>query len=188
MITCPNCKQTLPDFVVKCQFCGADTKSVPRFGGQTVHADGFEEPDLKTGSGLSGLWVRRIYYGLGIFWLVMGLLSMVLVIISATSSTGKQEATGFDVWTFVGLMLGFIQVLISIGYLARVRSVMKVVNFFAALGVLANILKLIGGLMSIMIFGPIGLVFIVGYIFNIIVNGGVMWIIGESDRPDAFPL
>ncbi|MBS1708793.1 MAG: hypothetical protein JSS65_08755 [Armatimonadetes bacterium] len=184
MISCPKCKQTLPDFVTTCQFCGAQIQGVKQIQAVHVDSDGFEHPDTTTGSGLSGEWVRRIYYGLGIFWLLTGLWSILDITVVGPASKGTTFQGGV---AYIFLFILVIRLGLAIGYLMRASIAKKVINVFAALGLLGALLSLVGSLMSIMLVGPFGILFVLLSLLDVIVNGGIMWIIGESERPDAFP-
>lgn len=185
MITCPNCRQTLPDFVNQCQFCGADTRAVQRPAFQPVDDDGFDQPDLRTGSGLSGEWVRRIYYGLGTMWIVTGVWGLLDITLIGPAASKKP----FEMSLLTGLIIGItcIRLVLAVGYMMRANIAKQIINVFAAIGLLFALLGLVGSLMTIMLVGPLGVVFVILQLIDVIVNGGIMWIIGESERPDVFP-
>ncbi len=148
--------------------------------------DGFELPDLTTGSGLSGEWVRRIYYGLGYFWLGTGVIMLAMLLIGRAMAD-KSGSGSLDPGTLIIGLLLFIRILVAIGYLKRIQSVMNLVNVLAFLGLVGSLFGLVMNILSIMVLGLFAVIGVVLSLVDVAVNGGIMWIIGESDRPDAFP-
>lgn len=64
MITCPSCKNTLPDWTTTCQFCNTDVRAVARpKGTDDVPRYGGKLPDKV-------IW--RIYYAVCGFWVLCG--------------------------------------------------------------------------------------------------------------------
>ncbi|MBS1724987.1 MAG: hypothetical protein JSS66_18765 [Armatimonadetes bacterium] len=159
MITCPNCKNSLPDWATSCQFCNADVRGIPRpKGSDDVPRHGGKLPD-KT------LWT--IYYVLCAFWIVNGGANLILAL------TSKQP-------NYISLAFGVFQLLVGLGLVLKLEIVRGIVNVLSFLSILQGLLGLIGSLMSILAFGALGLIFVLVNIITIVIAGATVWIIGET--------
>jgi hypothetical protein len=134
---------------------------------------------LKTGSGVSRETAWALYYVLCSVWLVSGIWSIVETLAIAPTQKGYE---GIGMFGVVGLVFSGAQVLVSIGLLAKVEIARGIVNVIAFLNLLSAAFGLLGGLVVTLVLGPLGVLIIVMNVIEIAVNGGIIWVIGETDR------
>lgn len=170
MFPCPSCRKTLPPSAATCQFCGANVGKVPRQ----------RDPSDITGHGVKKEYVWTMYFLLSAFWLAGAAWTILDVLVITPNQMGaKFEGHGVIEYAIAGF--GGIRAIIALGLLFKVELVRAVVNFFAFLGLAIAFFELIGSLLNIAIFGPIGLVFVILAILDMAINAGIMWVIGETD-------
>lgn len=169
MIQCPQCKNTLPDWVNVCQFCQTDVSQVARSGvADDVGRHGGKLPD-KT------IW--GLYYAISAMWLINGA-TTIIDALRPKKFLGETVPPG--AWEYAMAAIGGVTIIIGIGLLCKLEIVRGVVNVLSGLNLLFGILGLIGSLMSIMVVGAFGLLFVFADLLRIIVAGATIWIIGET--------
>lgn len=170
MFPCPSCGKTLPPSALTCQFCGANVGKVPRQ----------RDPSDVTGHGVKKEYIWTAYYLLAAFWLVGAIWSILDVLVVTPAQMGAKYE-GHNAFTYAIAGFAGIRAIVALGLIFKVELVRAVVNFFAFLGLAGAFLRLIGSLLSIALFGPIGLLFVVLAIIDMAINAGIMWVIGETD-------
>lgn len=171
MITCPNCKNTLPDWATACQFCHTDVRSIPRS----------KQPDdvQRYGHRLSTGTLNAIYYALATLWIVTGAFAA-WEAVQPVKFMGETIQPGAFEYVIAGF--GGIRALIGIGLAVKLEVARGIVNFVSALSLLFGLLGLVGSLMGTFLFGPLAILGVVENIVSIIVAGGTIWIIGETSN------
>lgn len=177
LIACPKCGQTIPSSVDRCQFCGetipANLKLRPD---ESVYHD---EDALQIGSGLPDEKVWKIYNGL--CWFLVGLAAWNVLghfvlrpLLERESAFGANEV----------VLIVFVLVQAAFGYalLQRVEWVRNVATFVMLAGTVVALLKLIGYLLSITMFGLLGVLFVILGLVELAIWGGMFWAIGETER------
>lgn len=163
MIQCPQCRNTLPDTFVKCQFCGADVTKVPRPVQPKAKKVGYEIPK----------WVWLAYFGVAGYWLIGGIMDIVRGLQSL------EKAGGF---AYFGIVFGAITALVAIGLMARVELVRGIVNILCFLRILNGALTLWGALMGSIFIGPLALLFAIFGAIDVASGLFMIYLIGETDR------
>src|SRR5579884_2507264 len=97
MFPCPNCRATLPEGTVRCQFCGA-TLAAPPPG---------RRPAAPTSSGLtaSPAWVWPAYYAIAGWWILNGLFDVLAPLLSSHGGTLGM----------IGMLIGAVTALVGLG-------------------------------------------------------------------------
>ena len=171
MIQCPNCKNSLPDWVQNCQFCGASTANVVR----QVSSN----PQLRTGTVLGGpsKWVWIAYFAIAIWFLVGGTIDGIRVVMAGVGSKSPEAVT------FIAVLCIFpaTRIFTGVGLLVRWEFVRKVVNFVCGIGILFDLLGIIGALLTIPITGGFGVLLLCYSIFDLSTDAGMIYLIGETD-------
>lgn len=166
MIQCPNCKNTLPDWAQKCQFCQTDVSKLPRAAGASKVS--------ASGGSLSSTpkWIWPLYYALSIWWIIGGAISVAQAFVGNKGEMGVED--GF------GIAFGAIRILVGLGLAFQVEIIRGFVNVISFISLIFSVLGLLSSLASILVFGPLGLLFVVSSILDILVAGTTIWIIGET--------
>ncbi|MHB8636303.1 MAG: hypothetical protein ACYC96_07515 [Fimbriimonadaceae bacterium] len=163
MITCPNCKASLPDWAKNCQFCQADTSQVIRPTQTKPNAQAFTTP----------AWTLAAYYA------VSGLITIQSVVEIVSTIVGSKHGVGpFEVIILVWYGLSAV---IGIGLLLRVSIIRAFVNFVCYLNIGCGLLSLAGALFGTL-FSAYGLIFVLLAILQIAEYGFMIFLIGETDR------
>lgn len=139
---------------------------------------GFDH-EPRTGSGLSRETVWTFYYVICGAWLLSAIWDVINTLVILPRQPGYEGIGGFAV---VGLVFAGVQALIAIGLFARVEIARGIVNVIACINILFSLFGLLGGMMVTLVLGPLGVVITVMNIVEILVNGCIIWIIGETDR------
>ncbi|MBS1713516.1 MAG: hypothetical protein JST30_04190 [Armatimonadetes bacterium] len=169
MIQCPNCKNTLPDFAQKCQFCQADVTKVPRAKGSAKPGDVAGQ----SGRYVSHKFVWGLYYTISVWWIVGGAIGVAEPFLTAKG----QE---LSVFSYAGIAISAFSVLVGIGLLLQAELVRGIVNVLSFLKLVGGLGGLIGSLLGIVFAGPLGLLLVLYNIINIVVAGATIWVIGET--------
>lgn len=117
-------------------------------------------------------YIWTLYYLLCAFWIIDG-----LVDVARTVLASKGEISGFGV---VEIVFGVVTILVGIGLLLKNEFARRVVNTIAAINLLLAVLGLIGSLLSILVLGPFGLLYVIWNLVTIVIFGGMVWIIGVT--------
>lgn len=160
MIQCPSCKNTLPDWAQKCQFCGADVTKVPR-----PKAAPQQKAYRTAGSGYANknlIW--GLYYFFAVWWIIDGGLTL------ATAKGSVLE-----------IVIGSIQALVGVGLLLRIDFLRGVFNVLAFLGLLGALRGLIFAILGSAFFGLSGFLLVLFMVFKICLYGAQIWVLGETD-------
>ncbi len=170
MITCPNCKNTLPDWATTCQFCQTNVQNVPRPRGA-----GPTDPDdvRPHGGKLPDKTIWSIYYSICALWILTGAAN-----IWDAFRTGSSSGPNFIGYLF--LAFGVFQALIGIGLFLRVEAIRGLVNVVSFLLILRGLFSLANSLLLMMALGAWGLILVVMSLVMIIVGGATMWILSET--------
>lgn len=168
MIVCPNCKNTLPDWVTSCQFCQADVRSVQR----TPNKDDVERYSYKLPD--KTLW--SIYYALCIFWLIGGAWDIYEGI--PRPKGGEAGMLGFG--DMLSLAFGTFSVLVGLGLLLKIEIIRGIVNVISALNLLFGLIGLVTGIFALFTMAGLGYLLVAMNLLQVIVSGATIWIIGET--------
>lgn len=175
MITCPNCKKTLPDWAQNCQFCGSDLKSVARPFLAPVQG-------RARGSARTADWIWPAYYGIcgwdilnGIYGIIMGL--------QPHRAHGLMPATSSNPFL---IFFGVFEIIWGLALAAKIEIVRGITNILCFLSIAAGVLQLVGYALStalVPFFG--GALVVVAAIFmtvfNIACSGLMIYLLGETD-------
>ncbi|MFI5386030.1 MAG: hypothetical protein ACHQ50_07905 [Fimbriimonadales bacterium] len=172
MITCPKCNATLPDWAQKCQFCQADVRAVVR-----------PKPVVQQKRGYIPMhtWVWPCYYAMCAFFVLEGGAGILQTILSSHAKFSGQEV-GLGAFSFVEMAIDGFTALLGIGLALRIELARGIVNFFCGLRIFFGILGLFGSLMGTLIFGALGLLFVILNIVNIVTAAFMIYLIGETEK------
>lgn len=164
MITCPNCKASLPDWSKTCQFCQADTAQVLRPKQDNPDPQAFETPT----------WTLAAYYAVSALLLLSGLVGIL-----ATLLGSKKD--GIDLFAAISLVFDSVGALVGLGLLLRLEIVRGITNIICFLGILSGIRFTLAGL-GATFFTSWGLLIVIYGIIKICVYAFMIYLIGETDR------
>ena len=118
-------------------------------------------------------WVYPAYYAIAGWFILSGLLAIVLVL------TNKKLEDGF----FKTILIVFpaVQMLLGLGLLAKIEFVRGIVNFFCGLSLVFGILGLLGSFGDILLLGAVGVLSVVRSVIDIATNAMMIYLIGETD-------
>ncbi|MBX3118021.1 MAG: hypothetical protein KF784_03080 [Fimbriimonadaceae bacterium] len=168
MITCPQCKNSLPDWAQSCQFCGSPLTNVPR---PKV------EKERRTNLGAIPKWIWALYYTVCIYWLVEGTFDILTSFHVIQFGSEKVEAV--DPF---GIIAGGISVICGLGLIIRLEFIRGIVNFVCFLNILSGLLGGWAGLMLMAVNGMYGSIILILNALQVITSALMIWLIGETDR------
>lgn len=183
MIACSSCRQSLPDWAQKCQFCGADVSKVAR---PIAAAPRNRGPLVAQPS-----WIWPVYYALCAYWIVSGLghaadTHHVAVTPVKLEMFGVKETMAAPGLTSFGAILGFsialFRIVVGIGLAARLEFARGIANFLAGLSILFGVLGLAGSLLGTLFAGPWGLVRALLNTVDIVSGAMTIYLIGETEK------
>jgi hypothetical protein len=161
MITCPKCQSTLPDWATTCQFCGTDVAKVAR------------PAPVKTQKKVYGYgpapWVWVAYYLIGGWWVLSGGFHVF------------QAAIHPSIVSIITCIFAGFQVLLGIGLILRIEAFRAVVHFFAWVWIALRALDTLFGFGMIFFSPLIGILMVLWGLFDIVVAGLLIYLIGETD-------
>ena len=171
MVTCPNCRSTLPDWVQRCHKCNTDlSQEVRTHTPRTEPGARSSKPEKRIG------WI--LYYVFSVLWIFDG-----ARVIIATLGFMKENGTGspFASWGIIGTVIGVANVSIGVGLILRVEFLRGVANFLCGLNLLGAGFGVVGAILVAPVLGAVGLVAVVISILYCLVYGLQIWAIGETD-------
>lgn len=157
MIKCPGCGNTLPDSFVRCQFCGADTTSVPR-------PAPVQKSRAKQAEGAPA-WVTPAYYAVCGYYILSGLVS----VITGLKSPGV-------------MILGGINICFGIGLAAKIDFIRGIANIICWIQIVLGALGIMGALALSALIGPLAFVLVGLDVIQIGAAGFMIYLIGETDE------
>jgi len=175
MISCPQCKATLPDETTYCQFCrnnfAAGTASQAARRSQIEEDSGYTYPETQP---LNLKWVKPVYYGIAAYW-----------VINALFSIGRLVSFGAagSLFGAIFLVISLFSLLVGIGLLCKVELARNYVNFICWFNILGGACSLAGSFV-LSIFSFTSLYGILGMIFallNLVLSVVMIFVIGETD-------
>lgn len=134
---------------------------------------------IDRGSGVSPVKVRRIYRALAIWFLVTGLLGFVVYVVLPSLNPESLRYTGLGVGFSSAKIL---QIGLAVGLLNGKQWARDVSTWLCTLLILFGLMTLIGSLLSITLFGVLGLIQTITVLMDLAVNGGMIWSIYEMER------
>ena len=164
VITCPNCKASLPDWSKSCQFCQADTSQVIRPKQDNSDPQAFETPT----------WTLSAYYAVSTLLLISGLVGI------GTTLAGSQK-DGLGLFDIISLVFDGVGALVGIGLLLRLEIVRGITNIICFFGILSGLRFILFGLGATFI-SSWGLLVVIYGILKVCVYGFMIYLIGETDR------
>jgi len=169
MIQCPNCKQSVPDWVQRCQFCQTELTNVAR-------PIATKKPALVQ----AAAWIYPTYYTIAGYFVLSGALEIIQTLYAANAHKGV-EMHGMGPIQVVMIIIGAITSMIGLGLILKVEIVRGIVNIFCWLRIATSVLGLPAAVGLALILGPIGIVALVMSIFDIITGGLMIYLLGETD-------
>lgn len=164
MITCPNCKASLPDWAKTCQFCQADTSQVLRPKQDQPDPQAFQAPT----------WTLAAYYAVSALLLVSGLVGILTTLIASRKD-------GIGLFDAISIAFDGIGAIVGLGLLARLEIIRGITNVICFLGILSGIRFAVVGL-GITFVSAWGLLMVIYGIIKIAVYAFMIYLIGETDR------
>jgi hypothetical protein len=157
MIQCPQCKRTLPDGNVRCQFCGADVSTIPRPVPvkKTVAAQAPGAPS----------WVGTAYYAVCGYYMLSGAINLVMGILRGP---------------FV-MLLGALSLIFGLGLIFKVDFIRGIANIICWIQIVFGILGLAMSFGWAMIIGPLAFLLIAMNVIQVCMAGFMIYLIGETD-------
>jgi hypothetical protein len=164
VITCPNCKASLPDWTKQCQFCQTETSSVLRPKQDNPDPEAFETPT----------WTLAAYYAVSALLLLSGLIGIL------TTLVGSRK-DGLGLFDGISLVFDGVGALVGIGLLLRLEIVRGITNVICFLGILSGLRFIAFGLEGTL-FSSWGLLVVVYGIIKVATYAFMIYLIGETDR------
>jgi hypothetical protein len=163
VIHCPKCNATLPDFAVRCQFCG------------TTFASRNVDPRARAAGGTADAgqprWVWPAYYAIGGWWVVTGAISVLRSVLPG----GGAGSSGFLV------IVGLVNIVFGVGLIARVEIIRGIANVLCFVNILFGLLGVVTGFLMTGILGGIGALMMIQSVIDIALAGLLIFLIGETD-------
>lgn len=156
--------------VATCQFCGEDLRGAAPVQKRSIFLDPDNHDVVHTGG--RPKWVYPLYYTISGYFLVSGLVALILTLVNPN----KSEFANILMYVSAG-----ISIVLGLGLLGKVEIIRGIVNFVCGLRVFFGLLNLPGalaGLLGSTFFGILGLIFAV---LDIVLNGFMIYLIGETD-------
>ncbi|RYG34697.1 hypothetical protein EON81_14875 [bacterium] len=162
----------MPDWAQKCQFCNTDTKAVARpvAAGPRPVNPAFAAPK----------WVWGAYYATSVYFIIGGF-GDIFEAIRETETKFMGVAQGYTFSTYLGLIFGGLTILFGIGLLLRIEIVRGIMNFFCGLTILFGLLQIPGSLFGAVL-SPLGMLWAVMNILDIVTAVFMIFLIGETDK------
>ncbi len=122
MITCPKCKNTLPDWAQSCQFCHSDLKAVAR--PVTVKKE-------VSYYGQMAKWVWPCYYA------ISGYIVFIAVVLAALTLL----AGPLDIMSKIGLTIDALILIVGLGLLVQNDFIRGIGMYFAAIAAVISVIQ-----------------------------------------------
>jgi hypothetical protein len=136
MINCSRCKAALPDWAQVCQFCQTDVTSVAR-----------PAPEKKVDRGYRAAnWVWTAYYLVAGWWLLGGLLQVLLGFGIIGEGSGPITGT-----------VGAFFMLMGLGLILNIDLIRGIANILAFLKIIFGLFDVVTSLLATAVLGPLGL-------------------------------
>lgn len=180
IIPCPKCGQQIPATLQTCQFCGAIVSPAIRSAARAKGGD----DELEAGSGIAPKTVWAIYGALCWFLILTHGTSLMITLVFAPIANGKPFEP--DVFSIVGLVFDIGYIICGILLLAKVEKVRDAVTWLCTIGILYNLRDLVLNMAMILGFGLLGVIMLILTLFSMVINGGLIWSIYETQRIMAF--
>ena len=187
MITCPKCKNTLPDWTQVCQFCQSDVSKLARP----------VQPQDRAirGSSNTAAWIWPTYYFISTYFILIGIwhiFDIVLLLHAINADATKHGLPGSSTMSFVivpiifDIILGAIPIVLGIGLIFKIEIIRGVTNFLCFLNIAVDLVMLVGNVLSAPIAGMVGGADLVMFgmflqVTNLCFNGLMIYLIGETD-------
>lgn len=174
MVTCPNCRASLPDWAQKCQFCGTDVAKAAR---QVDPASLKRQKSLETPR-----WVNASYVAISVWFIVSAILIAGATIFQLGAASHQSSPFGkVNAFSYMGLVFCAIQAFIGLGLIFRVELARTVVNFFCALQIIYGVLGALSAIAWIIASPSIAIAFLVYHAASIAAAGFMIYLIVEMD-------
>jgi hypothetical protein len=171
-IKCTNCNQSVPAGFGVCQFCQASLSGVAKPNPQRQNYFAYED-DHNVGYFGKPTWVKPAYYAVSTYFVVSALVGILLVL---TRMKGPIE--GIEIIAIAAHSIGLI---IGIGLLAKIEMIRGIVNFVCSFRILLGLLAIPSLLMEGMFTGFAGVIATILAVLDLITNGMMIYLIGETD-------
>jgi hypothetical protein len=169
LITCPQCKRSLPPKMANCQFCGASLSTVAR----PVQAQKKIGPEP---------WVWTLYYVVACWWLVDALKELITSFSALAGIQAHPSLAAFAFIVYIGIAVGLFEAALGIGLLVKWEWARAVVNFFCWVRILFGVMGLYSSIMMAGFSGPANTALnILFCVLNIVMAGLQIWLISETD-------
>ncbi|MBS1708792.1 MAG: hypothetical protein JSS65_08750 [Armatimonadetes bacterium] len=182
MITCPNCKQTLPPSALTCQFCGADVRSVkrPRF-----ERDRISGASNAAGAGLTPEHIVQVWIALGALWVLTIIWGFVFGLSIIPARFGGQLSGGLI--SGVVVIVQILRLGGAVTFTGRMKVPLTAINGAVWLGVGWCVLGLVLNGINIATAGSSGIGYVVMDVACLLVHSGVFWIIKRAEEDGLLP-
>jgi len=173
MIKCPKCNQTLMDSAVTCQFCGADTKSVPRPITQKkeVRQRGFQ----------TAPWIWPAYYACAGWYIFTGLVELISAVVAMNSTNDSAFGKSLSGFFAIGLIIGAINVIVGFGLILKVEFIRGITKIFCFLQLGGALMSIGGIVMASGVMGPAAYLYLGQHIVDLVSAGLMIYLLGETD-------
>ena len=169
---CPTCQKQVIAGVPTCQFCGGDLRGMAPTQKRSMFVDSDSYEPVHTG-GKPG-WVVPAYYIVASYFVLSGLLAILLTVTNKKSMDGSPMA-------FIPIAFYAVSVLLGIGLLAKIEVIRGIVNFVCGISLIFGILGLIGSFGSVLVLGGLGVLMLIRNVLDICMNAFMIYLIGETD-------
>lgn len=180
IIPCPKCGQQIPATLQTCQFCGAIVSPAIRSAARAKGGD----DELEAGSGIAPKTVWAIYGILCWFLILTHGISLLTTLVFGPIASGKAFEP--DVFSIITILLDVVYIIIGICLLAKVEQVRDFVTTVCVIGILFNLRGLLFNTIDILVWGIYGVILTAMTVLSIVINGGLIWSIYETQRIMAF--
>lgn len=180
IVPCPQCGQQIPATLQNCQFCGAIVSPAVRSAARSKSG----EDELEPGSGIAPDKVWAIYGLLCWFLIITHGVSLLVTFVFGPIARGRAfEPNPISI---ILVILDLVYIIIGACLLAKVEKVRDFVTTMCVIGIFFNLYGLLFNTIDILMWGFFGVLMTATTVFSLIINGGLIWSIYETQRIMAF--
>lgn len=167
---CPRCNNSVLTGIATCQFCGEDLRGLAPVQKRSAFFDPDNHDVVHTGG--RPHWAIPAYYSIASYFLLSGLISALLT---------AMKPSKLEIMNTVNYISSGISIIMGLGLLTKIEIIRGVVNFVCGLRVVFGLLSLPGSLMGLVGTGAMGFIFLLLNLLDIVLNGFMIYLIGETD-------
>ncbi len=171
---CPSCGCTLPAQAQICQFCKADVRTTAKSVSRAAAAAC--APKAQDMS-----WQRVAYYGMGVWWIINGLMTF-LASLKFFNSMLAGAGAMFTGIPAIGMVIGVVFILVGIGLLLKIELARGIVNILSWISILGGAFRVLCFIFIGSFLGPMVFVYILRSVLDVGLAALQIYLIAETDN------